>query len=260
MHLNQVHLNKKKLKNICAFILGAVWCTKEYGDMRIYIQTRCTATTVGTTMLGRRLALDMDKCRLSLIFFERNEQQRVFHDAYLKTCAQLLDMAPETVTQELLIQAQPQAGKSTSIAMFAAAMVSACPDVRLVVYTKSRNDSLQMLNKVVHYTCLIRSTCKPNLLSLSGEEACFEGGGIVTSVPTKATTTKGMDSDIIIIDDAALTDPSFFYETICPTWRAGGKCIICISTPTTAVNFYSRLCTMKDFNLLCVPTQAMATV
>ena len=229
--------------------------------MRVYTDARhhhdCSRMVGG---VSRRLALDMDKCRLTLVFFERNDQQRIFHEAYLKTCAHLLDRTPETETHELLIQAQPQVGKSTSIAMFAAAMVSACPDVRLVVYTKSRNDSLQMLNEVVRYTGLIRSTCRPNLLSLSGEEACFEGGGIVTSVPTKATTTKGMDSDIIIIDDAALTDPSFFYETICPVWREGGNCIICISTPTTDVNFYSRLCTMKDFNLLCVPTQAMATV
>ena len=210
--------------------------------------------------VSRRLALNMDKCKLSLLLFERNEQQRVFHDAFLNTCAHLLDTTPETETHELLIQAQPQVGKSTSIAMFAAAMVSACPDVRIVVYTKSRNDSLQMLNEVVRYTGLIRSTCKPNLLSLSGEEACFEGGGIVTSVCTKATTTKGMDSDIIIIDDAALTDPSFFYETICPVWEEGGKCIICISTPTNAVNFYSRLCTEKDMNLLCVPAHAIATV
>ena len=223
--------------------------------------------------MSRRLALDMDKCRLELGLFERNDSQRAFHDAYLKTYlkhdaylkACLVDAAPETdetrpvvlETHELLIQAQPYAGKSSSIAMFAAAMVSACPDVRLVVYTKSRNDSLHMLNEVVLYNGSI--AISPALLSVSGEEACFEGGGIVVSVPTKHHTTKGMDSDIIIIDDAALTDPGFFYETVCPVWREGGKCIICISTPTNDVNFYSRLCTNKEFNMLCVPAHAIVT-
>jgi hypothetical protein len=199
----------------------------------------------------RRLVFDVDKCLLSLVLFDRNDQQCAFHDAFLKTCAHLT--APEfpIETHELLIQAPPGVGKSTSIAMFAAAMVSACPNVRMAVYTKSRNDSLHMLNDVVRCTGLIRSTCKPNLLRMSGEEVCFEGGGTVTSVPAKATTTKGMDSDIIIVDDAALTDPSFFFETVCPVMKLG-KCVICISTPTNEVNFYSRLCGKEGFNVVCV--------
>ena len=204
---------------------------------------------------GRRLAFDEDKCRLSLGFFERNDQQRAFHDAYLKTCAHLT--APEVPIgiHELLIQAPPQVGKSSSIAMFAAAMVSTCPNVRMAVYTKSRNDSLQMLNEVVRFTGLIRPThFKPNLLRMSGEEVCFEGGGVVTSVSTKLTTTKGMDSDIIIIDDIALTDPSFFYDIVCPAMLTQlGKCVICISTPTNDfANFYSQLCRNECFNVLCV--------
>ena len=202
---------------------------------------------------GRRLAFDVDKCRLLLVFFERNDRQRAFHDAYLKTCAHLT--APEVPIEihELLIQAPPQVGKSSSIAMFAAAMVSVCPNVRLAVYTKSRNDSLQMLNEVVRFNGLIRPThLKPNLLRMSGEEVCFEGGGVVTSVPTKLTTTKGMDSDIVIIDDVALTDPGFFIESVCPVMRLG-KCVICISTPINDfANFYSQLCRNECFNVLCV--------
>jgi hypothetical protein len=200
---------------------------------------------------ANRLALDIDKCRLSLVLFDRIDSQPAFHDAYLKACAHITASAPEfpIETHELLIQAPPRVGKSTSIAMFAAAMVSACPNVRMAVYTKSRNDSLHMLNEVVRFSGLIRSTCKPTLLRVSGEEVCFEGGGVVTSVASKMGTTKGMDSDIIIVDDAALTDPSFFNETVCPVMD-NGKCVICISTPTSDVNFYSRLCRKEGFNVL----------
>jgi hypothetical protein len=61
-----------------------------------------------------------------------------------------------------------------------------------------------------------------------------------------------MDSDLIIVDDTALIDPSFFYETVAPVMGVQRTTIICISTPGSDANLFTRMCRHPAFNQICV--------
>lgn len=61
-----------------------------------------------------------------------------------------------------------------------------------------------------------------------------------------AGTTKGTGGDIIILEEAAYVDQNFFYETVAPLLLIGVTSLICISTLTSELNFYTRLFKIKD--------------
>ena len=55
-----------------------------------------------------------------------------------------------------------------------------------------------------------------------------------------AGTTKGTGGDVIILEEAAYVDQGFFYETVAPLLLVGVTSLICISTLTSDINFYTR--------------------
>ena len=61
-----------------------------------------------------------------------------------------------------------------------------------------------------------------------------------------AGTTKGTGGDVIILEEAAYVDQGFFYETVAPLLLVGVTSLICISTLTSDINFYTRLFKIKD--------------
>jgi len=50
----------------------------------------------------------------------------------------------------------------------------------------------------------------------------------------------------VILEEAAYVDPDFFFETVAPLLLVGVTSLICISTLTSDINFYTRLFKMKD--------------
>jgi hypothetical protein len=62
-----------------------------------------------------------------------------------------------------------------------------------------------------------------------------------------------------LLEEAAYCDAGFFYETVAPLLLIGRTSLICISTLTSDINFYTRLIKMKDpqtqepmFSTFCV--------
>lgn len=60
------------------------------------------------------------------------------------------------------------------------------------------------------------------------------------------STTKGTGGDVLILEEAAYCDPGFFYETVAPLMLIGRTSMLCISTLTSSINFYTRLLRMRD--------------
>lgn len=60
------------------------------------------------------------------------------------------------------------------------------------------------------------------------------------------STTKGTGGDVIILEEAAYVNSSFFYETIAPLLCIGNACFIAISTLTSEMNFYTKLISKID--------------
>jgi len=69
---------------------------------------------------------------------------------------------------------------------------------------------------------------------------------VLTFFTHKTGTTKGTGGDAIILEEAAYVDQGFFYETVAPLLLIGVTSLICISTLTSDVNFYTRLFKIKD--------------
>ena len=61
-----------------------------------------------------------------------------------------------------------------------------------------------------------------------------------------AGTTKGTGGDVIILEEAAYVSQDFFYETVAPLLLVGVTTLICISTLTSELSFYTRLFKIKD--------------
>ncbi|EKX32203.1 hypothetical protein GUITHDRAFT_121626 [Guillardia theta CCMP2712] len=59
-------------------------------------------------------------------------------------------------------------------------------------------------------------------------------------------TTKGTGGDCLILEEAAYCDSTFFYETVAPILSIGSTSLLCISTLTSEINFYTRLIKMRD--------------
>lgn len=59
-------------------------------------------------------------------------------------------------------------------------------------------------------------------------------------------TTKGTGGDVLILEEAAYCDEGFFYETVAPILSIGNTSLLCISTLTSEINFYTRLIKMRD--------------
>lgn len=59
-------------------------------------------------------------------------------------------------------------------------------------------------------------------------------------------TTKGTGGDVLILEEAAYCDESFFYETVAPILSVGSASLVAISTLTSEINFYTRLIKMLD--------------
>jgi len=59
-------------------------------------------------------------------------------------------------------------------------------------------------------------------------------------------TTKGTGGDCLILEEAAYCDEGFFYETVAPILSIGNTSMLCISTLTSEINFYTRLIKLRD--------------
>ena len=183
----------------------------------------------------------MELCKEALEGLKRTDQQRAFHDVYVGHCAHVFGDVKASDHSEILIQAPPQTGKSESIAMFTAAMAKACPQLKICIYTACVQASIHMLNEVERFMELVGVPIR----IVDDNEVHCEGGGVVSSYCSR--TTKG--SDLIIMDDMASIDPDFFYDTVAPVLVAQNTTLICISTPGSDANLFTRMYRHPAFNV-----------
>ena len=205
--------------------------------------------------------------------WDRSFHQRLFHEEYLKSCARiffkrdgagafarsharLLEVNGwDSTPQEILVSTPRRFGKTISVSMFAAAMMYACPNMELSIYSTCKRISQKLLRNVVKFMELIFIELQQapyKILRMNQEEVHIrgnEGQGdlrVINSYPSKIGTTKGTGGDVIILEEAAYVDPGFFYETVAPLLLVGVTSLICISTLTSDINFYTRLFKIRD--------------
>lgn len=105
--------------------------------------------------------------------WNRSFHQRLFHDQFIRACARvffktdkpgsfarahqaILELNSwENLTQEVLISTPRRFGKTISVSMFAAAMVYACPNVEISIYSTCKRISQKLLRNVLKFLAII---------------------------------------------------------------------------------------------------------
>lgn len=144
--------------------------------------------------------------------WDRSFHQRLFHEEYLKSCARiffkkdgpgafsishnrLLEMNSwDSTPQEILVSTPRRFGKTISVSMFAAAMMFACPNFELSIYSTCKRISQKLLRNIVKFMDLVylELGVKPfKVIRMNSEEVHIlgnEGHGdlrVVNSYPSK---------------------------------------------------------------------------
>ena len=144
--------------------------------------------------------------------WDRSFHQRLFHEEYLKSCARiffkrdgpgafakyhnrLLEVNSwDSTPQEILVSTPRRFGKTISVSMFAAAMMFACPNLELSIYSTCKRISQKLLRNIVKFLEIIYlelNVPKFKVLRMNSEEvhvAGNEGHGdlrVINSYPSK---------------------------------------------------------------------------
>ena len=144
--------------------------------------------------------------------WNRSFHQRVFHDQFIRATARvffkndppgsfarahqaLLEINHwDTLSQEVLISTPRRFGKTISVSMFAAAMIYACPNIEVSIYSTCKRISQKLLRNVQKFLALIYKGLKMDAMKevrSNMEEIVLQGyegstdTRIVNSYPSK---------------------------------------------------------------------------
>jgi hypothetical protein len=159
----------------------------------------------------------MQACRRALAAldrrgWERSYHQKLFHDQYIRACARIFfkhDQSGafnrahqkilelngwDSLPQEVLISTPRRFGKTISVSMFAAAMIFACPQFELSIYSTCKRISQKLLRNITKFLEIIHTElaiAPSKVLRLNSEEIHIKGNEgpmdirIVNSYPSK---------------------------------------------------------------------------
>ncbi len=105
--------------------------------------------------------------------WNRSFHQRMFHEEYLKSCTRIFFKRDgpgafarahsrvlevngwDSTPQEILVSTPRRFGKTISVSMFAAAMIFACPNMELSIYSTCKRISQKLLRNIVKFLELV---------------------------------------------------------------------------------------------------------
>jgi hypothetical protein len=196
---------------------------------------------------------------------ERSELQKRFHVAFLTAClpkiyGQQFAAVRRRVIAEFGLDDDPRAqtlvvaprrfGKTWSVAIFVAALLWCCPGIEISVFSTGQRASTLLMEKVIMFLCTQGAEYDARLLKKNQEHLYLYASsndlnsGSISKLhcyPQSEKTTRGVDADIVIMEEAASMDESFFTQVVAPLLSVGGTGLVGISTPKGPHNFYSRM-------------------
>ena len=151
-------------------------------------------------------------------------------------------------TDSLIVKAGRRSGKTQLVCALAASLA---PTHRVCILTSCKADARRCARKVV--ALLPGCIAEGEYTVLSATGGWVECGSRVNRVP-----------DVLLIDDAQLMDPSYFFETIAPLIICSKRVlrVLLIGTPTgNAQNILARLSRMRGtFDDVVDVTQRVAAL
>ena len=139
-------------------------------------------------------------------------------------------------------------GKTTAVAMFAAAYVLSKPSSTTCIFSVSKRASSMLMSAIKQNIDRLRGHVEFNLLVCNAESLKIEVDGDERSVhayPASLHTLRGVGGDLIILEEAAFIPSEIIQQIVTPLLEVRGTALCCISTPMDSTNIYSQMADMK---------------
>lgn len=149
---------------------------------------------------------------------------------------------------QILIACPRRFGKTYAVSFFCASILIALPSARIAVFSPSKRQSIMMKETILKFIKQV-DLGRTLLYRVNEEKIILRNGNDereLRAYPCNVASTKGSGGNIIIAEECSRIPPAFFYEVICPLYTVEKASLICISTLTSADNFYTELLEMKD--------------
>lgn len=198
-------------------------------------------------------------------FTSRSSQQRTMHELY--TQANMRNIYQEDydsnelrIKQQnymdefwplVLTQCPRRFGKTSALAMFAAALLVTQPGLRIVIFSPGKRPSNELFEPIKKFTKEFRDVKgfdyliigKPAIDNEDTFEVIHPSGkrSVAKSLPALERTTRGQTGDVVILEEAAQMDQKFVLKVAVPIINPTNTCLIAISTILEDTNFYSLL-------------------
>lgn len=165
-----------------------------------------------------------------------------------------LDIKDGNPKQLIAISSPRQVGKSTSVAMFCAAVLVACPAVKVLVFAQNKRGSGNLLKMTKAFYAQrdperlrIATENQENFVVADTKDPTDPLVTELISLPGTSEGTRGQFGHIIILEEAGFMKNLLFKATVVPLLMNEGRTLICISTtPTNVAQFYWGLFDTKD--------------
>jgi len=159
----------------------------------------------------------------------------------------------ERIRFEVLCMAPRRFGKSWSVAMFIAACLIVIPEIIISEFSPGQRASSALMRLTIKILRRTPGFADKYEMKQSKEQLIIKlrgGSGedlrYAYFYPNSAKGLRGVNADIIILEEAAHLDLGVFFEVVLPLMGMADTVLIGITTPDGKVNFYSDLVTMVD--------------
>lgn len=161
----------------------------------------------------------------------------------------------ERFQQEVLIVTARGIGKTWSVAMFVAALLMHCPAISISVFAVAKRAAVNMIRLIDQMASshptgrgMVVTPRSAERLRMRAPGAGAADERVVTALPSRSDTTRGVHSNVVIVDEMAFITDALLKETILPTIVKKRTCMVGISTPQGRDNIYTWLTTFVEPN------------
>lgn len=167
------------------------------------------------------------------------------------------------IRHEILVQTPRRFGKTTMVAMLAAALAVFVPGIRIGIFSTVQRTSKKLMEEIFKFVCAIPGAKErvgahnKEELHINPTETAQRGWGrkkvaadpanvsIIYSYPASVSGTRGFTVHLTIIDEAAHIDEAVWSQSIVPALGTEGMVLLALTTAQSSTNFFSQLIAKK---------------
>jgi hypothetical protein len=207
--------------------------------------------------------------KINPIFTTNSTHQRSFTEIYLQACVKGLYGASFDANEVRIkkafgineifpfasLRCPRRFGKTEITAQFVAQMMFVHHDFNCAVFSPSRRQSNEFMLKVRTYVRKIAYECGIPYTTFDGQDnkeiftIVIDGNNRrFTALPSAESTVRGTGANLVICEEVAAMDFTFFKRVVLPMLTVDNCALICISTTQGEENFYDKLLSLTNLD------------